>query len=42
VKNRVNLSYESVDARVSYDLFGDVLRVYGGGGVLFDQEPTRL
>jgi len=38
---RVNLSYESVDLKVSYEL-GDVLRVYGGGGYLFDQEPSRL
>ena len=38
---RVNLSYESVDLKVSYEL-GDVLRVYGGGGYLFDQEPARL
>ena len=38
---RVNLSYESVDLKVSYE-FGDVLRVYGGGGYLFDQEPARL
>ncbi len=38
---RINLSYESVDLRVSYEL-GDVLRVYGGGGYLFDQEPASL
>lgn len=38
---RVNLSYESVDLKVSYEL-GDVLRVYGGGGYLFDQEPAQL
>jgi hypothetical protein len=38
---RVNLSYESVDLKVSYEL-GDVLRVYAGGGYLFDQEPSRL
>jgi len=39
--NRVNLSYESVDLRLSYE-FGEVLRVYGGGGYLFDQDPTNL
>lgn len=39
--NRVNLSYESVDAKLSYD-WGDWLRLYGGGGVLFDQEPSDL
>jgi uncharacterized protein DUF1207 len=38
---RINLSYESVDLRVSYEV-GDVLRLYGGGGYLFDQEPTSL
>jgi len=38
---RVNLSYESVDLRVSHE-FGDVLRLYGGGGFLFDQEPASL
>ncbi|HEU4368253.1 MAG TPA: DUF1207 domain-containing protein [Methylomirabilota bacterium] len=38
---RINLSYESVDLRVSYE-FGDVLRLYGGGGFLFDQEPASL
>src|SRR2546429_8496104 len=29
--NRVNLSYESVDLKLSYD-FGDLVRVYGGTG----------
>ena len=42
VRNRVNLSYESVDVRVSYELFDDALRVYAGGGYLFDQEPSSL
>jgi hypothetical protein len=41
VRNRVNLSYEAVDLRLSYD-FGEVLRVYGGGGYLFDQDPSNL
>lgn len=39
---RVNLSYEGVDLKLSYDFFGDVLRAYGGGGYLFDRDPTRL
>jgi Protein of unknown function (DUF1207) len=39
--NRVNLSYEAIDLKLSYDL-GDVARVYGGGGWLFDQEPSTL
>jgi hypothetical protein len=38
---RINLSYEGVDLRLSYE-FGDVLRVYGGGGWLFHREPTSL
>jgi hypothetical protein len=38
---RVNLSYESVDLKVSYEV-GDVLRLYAGGGYLFDQEPADL
>ena len=41
VKNRVNLSYEAVDLRLSYQFF-DALRVYGGGGYLFDQDPRDL
>src|SRR2546422_4911297 len=41
VKNRINLSYESVDLKASYD-FSDAFRVYAGGGYLFDQEPTNL
>jgi hypothetical protein len=42
VRNRVNLSYESVDLRLSYEFFGDAFRLYGGGGYLFDQEPSSL
>ena len=42
VRNRVNLSFESVDLRLSYDFFGDALRLYGGGGYLFDREPASL
>jgi hypothetical protein len=35
---RVNLTYESVDLKLSYDLpWG--FRAYTGGGYLFDQEP---
>jgi len=39
---RVNLSYEGIDLKLSYDLFGDVLRVYAGGGYLFDRDPSSL
>ncbi len=38
---RVNLSYEGVDTKLSYDLpLG--FRVYGGGGGMFDREPSSL
>lgn len=40
--DRINLSYEGVDAKVSYELFGDVLRPYAGGGYLFHREPADL
>jgi hypothetical protein len=39
--NRINLSYEAVDLKVSWD-WRDVLRLYAGGGYLFDQEPSSL
>jgi hypothetical protein len=38
---RVNLSYEQVDAKVSYDLF-EVIRLYGGGGVFVRREPADI
>lgn len=48
--NRLNLSYESVDLKVSYyplhglfdSRFDRAVRVYGGAGYLFDQEPSNL
>ncbi len=40
-KERVNLSYEGLDALLSYNLpFG--FRLYGGGGYLFDRDPSSL
>jgi len=39
--NRINLSYESVDLKFSYE-FGDLLRLYAGGGYLFHQTPSNL
>ena len=39
--NRVNLSYEQVDLKLSYR-FLDMFRLYAGGGYLFDQEPADL
>lgn len=41
-RSRINLSYEVVDLKLSRDLFDRVLRVYGGGGMLFDQEPPDI
>jgi hypothetical protein len=38
---RVNLSYEGVDLKLSYELpYG--VRLYGGGGGLFHREPSEL
>jgi hypothetical protein len=39
---RINLSYEGVDARLSYEAFGDVLRLYAGAGYLVRREPDTL
>lgn len=41
-RSRINLSYEVVDLKLSRDLFDRALRVYGGGGMLFDQEPPDI
>lgn len=39
--NRINLSYEGLDAKLSYDLpLG--LRAYAGGGYLIDVDPSNL
>lgn len=38
---RINLSYEGVDLKLSYELpYG--VRIYGGGGGLFHKEPSAL
>jgi hypothetical protein len=38
---RINLSYEGADLKLSYELpFG--VRLYGGGGGLFHKEPSAL
>jgi len=42
VRDRVNLSYQAVDLRLSYELFGDVLRLCVGGGNIFEREPASL
>jgi hypothetical protein len=38
---RLNLSYEGIDAKLSYE-FRDWLRVYGGAGYIFDTDPPDL
>jgi hypothetical protein len=37
----INVSYEVIDAKLSYDLF-DVLRLYGGGGSIVRRDPASL
>jgi hypothetical protein len=39
--HRINLSYQSVDFKVSYELHA-LLRMYAGGGYLFGQDPSSL
>ncbi|MEP6891290.1 MAG: DUF1207 domain-containing protein, partial [Nitrospirota bacterium] len=39
--NRINLSFEEIDLKLSYEL-STWLRVYGGGGVLVDRDPKIL
>jgi hypothetical protein len=39
--NRINLSFEELDLKLSYELTS-WLRIYGGGGVLFDRDPSNL
>jgi opacity protein-like surface antigen len=39
--NRVNLSFEEVDLKVSYEL-GSWFRIYGGGGMLVGRDPNDL
>ena len=39
--HRVNLSFEEIDLKLSYELFS-WLRVYGGGGILMDRDPSTL
>ena len=40
--DRINLTYEAVDLKLSYHFLERALRVYGGGGYLFDQDPASL
>jgi hypothetical protein len=39
--NRVNLSFEEFDLKLSYELTS-WLRIYGGGGMLVDRDPSNL
>lgn len=39
--DRINLSFEGVDVKLSYRPFG-WLRLYGGGGYLFQVDPSEL
>ena len=39
--NRINLSYQKIDLKVSYE-FRELLRVYAGGGWLWGQDPSTL
>lgn len=39
--DRINLSYEEIDVKLSYELF-DWFRVYGGGGILMNRDPDTL
>lgn len=39
--NRVNLSFEEIDLKLSYELFS-WLRIYGGGGYLVGRSPRDL
>jgi opacity protein-like surface antigen len=39
--NRVNLSFEELDLKLSYDL-ASWLRIYGGGGMLVGRDPKYL
>ncbi|HEX9155562.1 MAG TPA: DUF1207 domain-containing protein [Nitrospira sp.] len=39
--NRINLSFEEVDLKLSYELTS-WLRIYGGGGILVDRDPGTL
>jgi len=40
--NRLNVRYEGLDLKLSYDLLDRALRFYAGGGYLFDRDPSSL
>jgi hypothetical protein len=39
---RVNVSYEGVDAKFSYEFWNEALRLYAGAGYLFNRTPEDL
>jgi opacity protein-like surface antigen len=39
--NRINLSFEELDLKLSYEL-ASWFRIYGGGGMLVDRDPSYL
>jgi hypothetical protein len=39
---RINLSYEGLDVKVSYEFWSDMLRAYGGAGYLFARDPATI
>lgn len=39
--SRINLSFEELDLKISYDL-ASWFRIYGGGGLLVDRDPSSL
>ncbi|MGE5546802.1 MAG: DUF1207 domain-containing protein [Solirubrobacterales bacterium] len=39
---RINLSYEAVDLKISRTFVGDAVRLYGGVGWMFDRDPSDL
>ncbi len=39
--NRINLSFEELDLKISYELTS-WFRIYGGGGMLVDRDPSYL
>jgi hypothetical protein len=39
--NRINLNFNEVDLKLSYEL-ASWFRIYGGGGMLVDRDPSYL
>lgn len=41
-RTRLNLSYEVVDLKLSREFYDRAIRIYGGGGWMFDVDPADL